>query len=106
MVPVGRGVQQEYQDMQRSFTCCVGTGMESHALHGDGVYYESNDTIWVNLFVPSTAEFTSGGVKLAHGHESSPKANRRRSRLMVHAEQSSRSPFVGRVGPATTSASR
>jgi DUF1680 family protein len=58
MVPVGRGVQQEYQDPQHDFTCCVGTGMESHALHGHGVYYESADTIWINLFVPSTAEFT------------------------------------------------
>jgi uncharacterized protein len=64
MVPVGRGVQQEYQDMQRSFTCCVGTGMESHALHGDGIYYESDDTLWVNLFVPSTAQFTTGRVTL------------------------------------------
>jgi DUF1680 family protein len=65
MVPVGRGVQQEYQDMQRDFTCCVGTGMESHALHGYGVWYESGDTIWVNLFVPSTAEFVLGGAKLS-----------------------------------------
>ncbi|MEI6246458.1 MAG: beta-L-arabinofuranosidase domain-containing protein, partial [Acidobacteriota bacterium] len=65
MVPVGRGVQQEYQNMQRDFTCCVGSGMESHALHGDGLYYESADTIWVNLFVPSTAEFALGKAKLA-----------------------------------------
>ncbi len=65
MVPVGRGVQQEYQDMLRSFTCCVGTGMENHGLYGDGLYYESADTLWVNLFVPSTAEFTLGGVRLA-----------------------------------------
>ena len=40
MVPVGRGVRREYADMHRSFTCCVGTGMESHALHGLGLYYE------------------------------------------------------------------
>ncbi|MHB1311001.1 MAG: beta-L-arabinofuranosidase domain-containing protein [Gemmatimonadaceae bacterium] len=65
MVPVGRGVQQEYQDMQRDFTCCVGTGMESHALHGLGVWYESDDTIWANLFVPSTAEFALGGARLS-----------------------------------------
>ncbi len=64
MVPVGRGVQQEYQDMQQSFTCCVGSGMESHALHGDGLYYESGDTLWVNLFVPSTAQFVLGNVGL------------------------------------------
>jgi hypothetical protein len=65
MVPVGRGEQQEYQNMQRDFTCCVGSGMESHALHGLGVWYESDDTIWCNLFVPSTAELSLGKARLA-----------------------------------------
>ena len=64
MVPVGRGVQQEYQDPQQDFTCCVGTGMESHALHGYGIYYESADTVWVNLFAPSQAQFTLAGLTL------------------------------------------
>ena len=64
MVPVGRGVQHEYQDMFRSFTCCVGSGMESHALHGDGIYYEVGDKLWVNLYAPSTAEWTEAGVNL------------------------------------------
>ncbi|MFC2168125.1 beta-L-arabinofuranosidase domain-containing protein [Acidobacteriota bacterium] len=64
MVPVGRGVQHEYQGMFRSFTCCVGSGMESHALHGDGIYYEAEDKLWVNLYTPSTAEWTSEGVDL------------------------------------------
>ena len=57
MVPVGRGVRHEYQDMQRSFTCCVGSGMESHGLHGDGIYYESGDRLWVNLYAPSVAKW-------------------------------------------------
>jgi len=57
MVPVGRGVRHEYQDMQKSFTCCVGSGMESHGLHGDGIYYESGDRLWVNLYVPSVAKW-------------------------------------------------
>ncbi len=65
MVPVGRGVQHEYQNMFRSFTCCVGTGMESHALHGDGIYYESSDRLWVNLYVPSTVEWKAAGLNLA-----------------------------------------
>jgi uncharacterized protein len=60
MVPVGRGEQQEYQDMHWDFTCCVGTGMENHALAGYGVYYESDDTRWVTVFVPSTARFSDG----------------------------------------------
>ncbi len=65
MVPVGRGVRQEYADMFRSFTCCVGSGMESHGLHGDGLYYESGDKLWVNLYVPSTAKWAAAGADLA-----------------------------------------
>ena len=62
MVPVGRGVRHEYQDMFRSFTCCVGSGMESHSLHGDGIYYESGDRLWVNLYVPSVANWKETGA--------------------------------------------
>jgi DUF1680 family protein len=65
MVPVGRGMRHEYQDMFRDFTCCVGSGMESHGLHGDGIYYESGDRLWINLYVPSTASWKSAGVSLA-----------------------------------------
>ena len=64
MVPVGQAVVREYQDMQEDFTCCVGSGMESHALHGDGLYYESGDTLWVNLYAPSTADWKAAGVSL------------------------------------------
>ena len=64
MVPVGSGVRREYADMHRSFTCCVGTGMESHALHGLGLYYERGDKLYVNLYAPSTAQWESAGVKL------------------------------------------
>src|SRR3954451_18504812 len=71
MVPVGQGVRREYQDMlpngtrQGSFTCCVGTGMENHALHGFGLYYSSPQKLWVNVYAPSTAEWAAEGVKLA-----------------------------------------
>jgi DUF1680 family protein len=65
MVPVGRGVRREYQNMDRDFTCCVGSGMESHALHGDGLYYESDNQLWVNLYVPSTAKWQAAGGDLA-----------------------------------------
>jgi len=64
MVPVGRGVRHEYSDMQKSFTCCVGSGLESHALHGDGIYYESGDRLWVNIYAPSTAKWAAAGLKL------------------------------------------
>ena len=56
MLPVGRGVQHEYQRMFEDFTCCVGTGMESHALHGAGIYYyKGSDEFWIGLYAPSIA---------------------------------------------------
>jgi hypothetical protein len=67
MVPVGRGVQHEYERnmLEGGFTCCTGSSMESHALHGDGIYYESGNKLWVNLYAPSTAEWQKAGVRLA-----------------------------------------
>ena len=64
MVPVGRGVQHEYQQKLEDFTCCVGTGMESHALHGYGIYYESGDKLWVSLYAPTRANWEAQGVQL------------------------------------------
>jgi uncharacterized protein len=64
MVPVGAGVRREYADMQRSFTCCVGTGMENHALHGLGLYYEAGDRLWVNVYAPSSARWEDAGIRL------------------------------------------
>ncbi len=64
MVPVGQDVRREYQDMNENFTCCVGSGMESHALHGQGIYYEAKDRLWVNLYAPSTVTWKSAGANL------------------------------------------
>jgi hypothetical protein len=50
--------------MQRNFTCCVGTGMESHALHGLGIYYQSAGRLWINLYASSQANWQNAGVKL------------------------------------------
>jgi hypothetical protein len=39
--------------------------MENPALHGYGVYYESPETVWVNLYVPTTARLASRDATLA-----------------------------------------
>ncbi|MDE3151780.1 MAG: glycoside hydrolase family 127 protein [Gemmatimonadota bacterium] len=84
MVPVGRGEQQEYQDMQHDFTCCVGTGMENHALHGYGVYYETDDTLYVTVFAPTTAHVPGLGVDVAQ-ETSFPDGDRARLTLTMPA---------------------
>ena len=38
--------------------------MESHALHGLGLYYESGNKLYVNVYAPSTAVWESAGAKL------------------------------------------
>jgi DUF1680 family protein len=67
MVPVGRGVRHEYQDMAKDFTCCVGSGMESHGLHGDGIYYEAGNRLWVNMYVPSDCRLEISGRSTRDG---------------------------------------
>jgi uncharacterized protein len=64
MVPVGRGVQHEYQNKFESFTCCVGSQMETHAFHAYGIYNESDKKLWVNQYAPTTVDWTSQGLKL------------------------------------------
>ena len=66
MVPVGRGVMREYERnmLDGGFTCCVGTSMESHALHAHGIYFESGDKLWVNLYAPTTVDWKSAGASL------------------------------------------
>ena len=65
MLPVGRGVQHEYQRMFEDFTCCVGTSMESHALHGAGIYYyKGSEEFWIGLYAPSIAKWDSAGVEV------------------------------------------
>ncbi len=45
-----------------SMWCCVGTGIENHAKYGDTIYHHSDDTLWVNLFIPSRLDWKEKGV--------------------------------------------
>ncbi len=46
------------------FWCCVGSGMESHAKHGDSIYWHGGGMLFVNLFIPSTLDWADRGLKL------------------------------------------
>ncbi|UCD51140.1 MAG: glycoside hydrolase family 127 protein, partial [Phycisphaerales bacterium] len=66
MVPVGRRVQREYERnmLDGSFTCCTGSSLESHALHADGLYYVADDTLYVNFYAASTAQWARHEARL------------------------------------------
>ncbi|RJF86202.1 glycoside hydrolase family 127 protein [Sphingomonas cavernae] len=57
MMPLMSGTKREWSDPFDSFWCCVCSGMESHAKHGDSIWWEGDDTLFVNLFIPSRAEW-------------------------------------------------
>jgi DUF1680 family protein len=65
MTPLLSGAAREHSEPHDSFWCCVGSGMESHAKHGDSAWWESGDTLFVNLYVPSIAEWRAAGARLA-----------------------------------------
>lgn len=53
MVPMQSGSHREFSTPFDDFWCCVGTGMESHAKHGDSIYWTQGRDILVNLYIPS-----------------------------------------------------
>lgn len=54
MVPLMSGTHRNFSDPYDSFWCCVGTGMESHAKHGESIWWQSDEALIANLYIPST----------------------------------------------------
>jgi len=63
-MPLSSGARRTWSTLEDSFWCCFGSGLESHAKHGDSIYWESGDTLFVNLFIPSTLDWADRGLKL------------------------------------------
>lgn len=62
MVPLMSGSAREFSKPFDDFWCCVGSGMESHAKHGDSAWWISGDTLIANLYIPSVARWEARGV--------------------------------------------
>lgn len=59
------GHYKVYSQPQTSFWCCVGSGMENHARYGEMIYgHESDKTLYVNLFIPSTLKWDDVELEL------------------------------------------
>jgi DUF1680 family protein len=60
--PVRPGYLKLYCTPIDSFWCCTGSGMENHAKYGDSVYFRGGETLYVNLFIPSTLSWKEKGL--------------------------------------------
>jgi hypothetical protein len=57
MVPLMSGTARSWSKPFDHFWCCVGTGMESHAKHGEAAWWTGADTLVANLYIPSVARW-------------------------------------------------
>ena len=44
--------------------CCSGTGLENTARYNEGIYFHKDDSLWVNLYIPSELSWREAGMVL------------------------------------------
>ena len=64
MTPLMSGIKRDFSSPTEDFWCCVGTGMESHAKHGESVFWQGKDALLINLFVPARAHWAAKGAEI------------------------------------------
>ena len=62
MTPTITAGVREWSTPTDSFWCCVGTGMESHAKHGESIWWQGAETLFVNLYIPSRMQWARKNV--------------------------------------------
>ncbi len=85
--PTRPGYLKLYCTPTDSFWCCTGSGMENHAKYGDSIYFRGADTLYVNLFIPSTLSWKEKGLTVTQTTRF-PEQDRTRLRLKVRGSLS------------------
>ncbi len=65
MVPLMSGAHREWSTPFETFWCCVGTGMESHSKHGESIYWQGADALYVNLYIPSELDWAERRARVS-----------------------------------------
>ncbi len=53
-----------YSAVNQAMWCCVGSGMENHGKYAQFIYTHRNDSLYANLFIPSSLEWEAKGITL------------------------------------------
>ncbi len=69
-----------YSKVDEGMWCCVGSGIESHARHGEFIYAHDGDSLYVNLFIASRLDWRERGI---HVTQSTRFPDESRTRLTV-----------------------
>ena len=77
MTPLLTGAPREFSNpADDPFWCCVGTGMEAHAKHGESIFWEGEGALLVNLYIPAQAQWKArgAGLRLETGYPYAPES--------------------------------
>lgn len=61
---VGLDASKPFGSETPQSTCCGGTGSENHTRYQEAAYFVNDNTVWVALYMPTTATWDAKGVKL------------------------------------------
>ena len=61
---VGLNASKPWGNATPQESCCGGTGSENHVKYQEAVYFVGANTIWIGLYMPTTAEWEAKGVTL------------------------------------------
>ena len=59
---VGLNASKPWGNETPQATCCGGTGVENHVKYQEAAYFVNDNTLWVALYMPTTAHWTKKGV--------------------------------------------
>lgn len=63
-VPLQPGMYKTFGTPFDAFWCCTGTGSEEYSKLTDSIYFHDDDSVYVNLFIPSTLDWKDRGLRL------------------------------------------
>ena len=59
---VGLDASKPWGNETPQSTCCGGTGVENHVKYQEAAYFVNDNTLWVALYMPTTADWRKKGV--------------------------------------------
>ena len=83
-----------YSNPQKTFWCCVGSGLESHAKYGELVYAHRGDSLLVNLFVPAELRWPEQGITVSQRNH---LPDRPETELTIGTDRPRRLPILIRI---------
>lgn len=73
-----------YSQVDKGMWCCVGSGLESHAKYGEFIYAHNDDSLYVNLFIPSRLNWREKNVQIS---QSTLFPDEEKTQITVHSSK-------------------